>query len=89
MILLLDNTIWNLLYLWLQNVDSENFDNLLPILRRTFSNYSPSERKKLGQKAKQGLGKDDNSIGDLNLSKNFNHARAEKALNKTINLLGI
>ena len=88
MILILDNTIWNLLYIWLQDLDSENFDDLLPILRRTFSNYSTNERNQLGQKARKGLGKDNENIGDFNLAENFNHKRAEKALKRTFELLG-
>ncbi len=89
MILILDNTIWNILYVWLQDLPVDNFDDLLPILRRTFSQYAPNERKQLGEKAKKGLGVDGGEVSDQFDDKFFNHKRAELALQETARLLGI
>lgn len=87
MILILDNTIWNILYVWMQDLPVENFDDLLPILRRTFSKYAPNERKQLGEKAKKGLGQDGGDTSYQEEGQFFNLERAEKALAETARLL--
>ena len=51
-ILLLDEQLWELVNGWLASLDDDTFLELLPILRRTFSEYSVPERRKLGEKAK-------------------------------------
>ncbi|MDE5944532.1 MAG: hypothetical protein K2G93_02980 [Rikenella sp.] len=51
-ILLLDDDLWNLVNDWICTQDREVFLELLPILKRTFSEFSPVERRKLGEKAK-------------------------------------
>jgi hypothetical protein len=53
-LLLLDNDVWNIINDWVKQLDNEIFTETLPLLRRTFSNFSRSERKKLGEKAKAG-----------------------------------
>lgn len=51
-VLLLDDNLWQLVNGWLCGLSDENFMELLPVIRRTFSNFSPAERRKLGEKAK-------------------------------------
>lgn len=51
-VLLLDDHLWNLVNNWICAQDKDTFLELLPILKRTFSEYSPTERRKLGEKAK-------------------------------------
>ncbi len=81
MILLYDETLWHILYVWLEGLESENFIELLPILRRTFSKYEAGDRKKLGEKAKRGLSvtlyRNDKSLSSENL---FNETLAEMSL---------
>jgi len=55
-ILLIDEDLWSLVRNWVSELDEENFVQLLPLLRRTFAHYSSSERRKLGEKVKQGDG---------------------------------
>lgn len=55
MILIYDNTLWNLLFRWVENQDKEQFVELLPYLRRAFSKYEHGERKQIGAKARKGL----------------------------------
>ncbi|MDF1698544.1 MAG: DUF5682 family protein [Saprospiraceae bacterium] len=55
LILIYDNRIWNLIYEWVASVNSEQFVDLLPVLRRAFSNFPSGERKQIGQKASRGL----------------------------------
>jgi len=90
-VLLYDNVLWNLLYQWVFELENEKFMDLLPILRRTFSKFDPSERKQLGEKAKKGMvvllarpSGEDNPI-----DQNLNHERAEKSLETIKLLLGI
>lgn len=51
-VLLLDDKLWNLINSWICGLEEEVFMELLPILRRTFSEFTQPERRKLGEKAK-------------------------------------
>lgn len=55
LILLYDDTLWNLLYAWVSALPPDPFVALLPVLRRTFSKFEPGERRKLGEKAQAGM----------------------------------
>ena len=82
-ILLLDSVIWNLIYSWLDSLDDDSFDTLLPLLRRTFSKFSAHDRAKIGLKAKQGLeSKQEDKQVDVGCS-DFDIIMAQKALNTT------
>lgn len=52
-VLLLDDKLWALINSWICGLEEEVFMELLPILRRTFSEFTQPERRKLGEKAKQ------------------------------------
>lgn len=51
-ILLLDDRLWNLVNTWVCAQEQETFMELLPILRRTFSEFTSAERRKLGEKVR-------------------------------------
>lgn len=51
-ILLLDESLWNLINNWITSINDSDFTELLPVLRRTFSEFTSAERRKLGEKAK-------------------------------------
>jgi hypothetical protein len=53
-LLLLDNDLWGIINEWISQLGEEVFTQVLPLLRRTFSNFSQTERRKLGEKAKAG-----------------------------------
>jgi hypothetical protein len=53
-ILLVDFDLWNLVNQWVDSLDATSFTQVLPLLRRTFSNFTPPERRKLGEKVKAG-----------------------------------
>ena len=55
MILIYDNRLWNLLYSWVASLNANVFAELLPLLRRAFSNFEFGERRQIGEKAKKGL----------------------------------
>jgi hypothetical protein len=87
MILLLDEVLWHILHSWVATLDGEVFANLLPLLRRTFANFSPVERRKMGEKAKGISPGQATSLTYLQTT-DFDTARAEKALPVIQMLLG-
>ena len=54
MVLLHDQQLWQLVNDWLCGLGEEHFVHILPLVRRTFSAFSASERQDLGQRARQG-----------------------------------
>ncbi|MCW3466563.1 DUF5682 family protein [Chitinophaga nivalis] len=53
-LLLLDEELWGMVYQWVFRLENDIFIQVLPLLRRTFSNFTAPERKKLGDKVKTG-----------------------------------
>lgn len=53
-LLLLDENLWGIVHEWVQQIPEEDFVQALPLLRRTFSQFTHAERRKLGEKLKQG-----------------------------------
>lgn len=53
-VLLHDAGVWRLLDRWLASLSEEHFLRTLPLVRRSFSAFGPSERRDLGQRARQG-----------------------------------
>lgn len=53
-LLLIDHDLWNLVNNWVASLNDEVFQQVLPLLRRTFAAFAPAERKKLGEKVKAG-----------------------------------
>lgn len=53
-ILLIDQDLWNVVNNWVEQLAEDVFVQVLPLLRRTFANFSKPERRKLGEKVKSG-----------------------------------
>ena len=53
-VLLHDAGVWRLVDEWLSSLTEEHFVRVLPLVRRTFSAFGPSERRDLGQRASAG-----------------------------------
>ena len=53
-ILLIDQDLWNVVNNWVEQLEEDVFVQVLPLLRRTFANFSKPERRKLGEKVKSG-----------------------------------
>lgn len=47
-------SLWNLLDGWIAQLSEERFMDSVPLLRRTFAEFSPAERRQIGQMAKAG-----------------------------------
>lgn len=56
MVLLHDQQLWQLVNDWLCGLSEAHFTHILPLVRRTFSAFSASERRDLGQRASQAGG---------------------------------
>ncbi len=52
LLILHQENLWHALDSWLSTLNSDNFTELLPILRRAFSNFQAPERKHMGEKVK-------------------------------------
>jgi Family of unknown function (DUF5682) len=86
LLLLHDRALWDVLDVWISGLPSETFSLVLPLLRRTFSTFTPPERRQMGQRAESGQDRQGVKTGvetDLDL------VRAEAVLPLLSRLLGI
>jgi len=67
--------LWQILDGWLRQLAHTEFQEMLPLLRRAFSNFSPAERRKILHRAKYGLPKP--SKTSSNVSENQKNAIAQ------------
>lgn len=87
-ILILDHKLWSLVDQWVRDLNEEDFIASLPLMRRTFSQFSRAERRKIGEKAKKG-GADTTMHALAASDDDVDEARAMKALPIVAQLLGI
>ncbi|QEM04741.1 hypothetical protein DIU31_014915 [Mucilaginibacter rubeus] len=85
-LLLLDQDLWQLIDNWVASLADEVFMQVLPLLRRTFANFTNPERRKLGEKARSGGG---TGHQHTNISANFDAERAKQGLPVIMQLLGL
>jgi hypothetical protein len=71
---------------WIGELDEETFTRVLPLLRRTFANFSSPERKKLGEKAKSD---DSGMVTRVVVENNIQEERAKQGIPVIMQLLGI
>lgn len=83
-LLLVDEALWQLVNSWVQELPEEGFVQVLPLLRRTFAAFTPPERRKLGEKVKQG-GK---TIQQTKSVADIAEARAVRGLPVILQLMG-
>jgi hypothetical protein len=87
LLLLHDEALWGVLDEWATGLNAEAFTQLLPLLRRTFAQFSPPERRQIGQRAKSKSGGTRPAaamgIGELD------EQRAQKVLPAIARLLGL
>ena len=85
-ILLVDQDLWNLVNQWVAALDKETFTQVLTLLRRTFSAFSPPEKRKLGQKVKAG---DAASGIRVETETSFDRERGQKGIPVVLQLIGL
>jgi hypothetical protein len=72
-LLLLHNaTLWQILDDWLSHLSSDNFVIILPLLRRTFSQFSAPERRQMGEQVSQS----ESNSGEVAIEINLDQAEA-------------
>lgn len=84
-ILLIDNDLWNIVHNWVEQLNEDNFMQVLPLLRRTFAGFTQPERRKLGEKVKNGVTK----IISYDRSSAFDHQRATQGIPVVLELFGL
>ena len=87
LLLLHDETLWNVLDAWISQLPPAAFLVALPLLRRTFSHLSPAERRQLGERAANGQAnaRPPRAV----LPTEFDEARANQVLPLLAKLLGL
>jgi hypothetical protein len=84
-LLIYDEGLWQILDEWVMALSGENFVQLLPLLRRTFSTFSAPERRQMGERVKHGTRPSVSAGGDGEL----NMERAQAVLPLVMKLLGL
>jgi uncharacterized protein DUF5682 len=85
-LLLIDEHLWAVVNDWVKVLDEESFTQVLPLLRRTFANFTSPERRKLGEKVKQGGHPGQNTRKE---EAGFDPVRAVQGLPVVMELLGL
>lgn len=75
--LLFEDKIWDLINSWMSRLEWDHFQTVVPLLRRTFADYSPAEKRKLAEKVRLG---DRPSRGGLVATLEVDEIRARKVL---------
>jgi hypothetical protein len=92
-LLLLDQQLWSVVYGWVGGLDRETFTQVLPLLRRTFSHYTNTERRKLGEKVKAGDGAGGGTAvsasGSNTTDAGFDWERGARGIPVVMQLLGL
>lgn len=87
LLILHDDSLWQVLDDWVTQLHEEMFVNLLPLLRRTFATFAQPERRQMGERVKQGIsGKNKSMTKD---SSEFNEENAVAVLPLVRQLLGV
>jgi hypothetical protein len=87
MVLLLDDQLWSVVRDWVGGLDKENFIQVLPLLRRSLSHYTNTERRKLGEKVKKG--DEGSAVSIAQGDDDFDYQRAGQAIPIVLQLLGL
>ncbi|AFD07103.1 DUF5682 family protein [Solitalea canadensis] len=83
--LLLDDVIWGIINNWVGDLDEEIFQQLIPLLRRTFATYTSPEKQKIAIKAKSGISGHVTPV----INRDFDTERAIKIVPVLNQLMGI
>lgn len=85
-LMLLDDSLLRLIDAWLAATASSTFDDVLPLLRRTFSRYQPAERRDIGERVAT---LDGTPQTDVAADASIDLALAEPAMLRVAELLGL
>lgn len=85
LILIHDVALLEIVDSWISGLGSEQFLQILPLMRRTFSSFAPPERRQIGERIKQGqvIARKQTQSTDIN------HERGKLVLPTVATLLGL
>jgi hypothetical protein len=86
LLLLHDETLWQVLDDWVTGLTADHFTAALPLLRRTFSSFQTAERRQMGTRVAGGTKR--SPTASLS-QEEFDEARADQALPLLAQLLGL
>lgn len=87
LVILHDQTLWELLDEWVTTMGNGRFQSILPLLRRTFSTFSEATRNQINQRTRQGRLKTNKGEGETAVL--FDKTQANAVLPLAAQLLGI
>lgn len=85
-ILLINDELWQIIDSWVLQLQHDEFIQALPLLRRTFSAFTQTERRKIGEKVKYGGSR---SMAAIETDNRIDVVRARKGLPVVMRLMGI
>ena len=85
LLLLHDDSIWQVLDEWITGLKDDAFTALLPLLRRTFSNFPAAERRRMGERVRLG----ERTRRETESDEAFDYDSAEASLSLIAQLLGL
>jgi hypothetical protein len=87
MVLLHDEAVWPLVDSWLSALGEEHFLQVLPLVRRSFADFSGADRRALGERARRGAGGGTSAVATA--AADWDESRAVLALPLLRELLGV
>ena len=84
LLLIHDRVLWQLIDAWVESVNGDQFLEILPLLRRTFSGFNENIRQQVSERVKHGEVTEPSVVPI-----EFNHQQAEKVLPLVMQLLGV
>lgn len=88
LLILSRNALWLALDRWLVALEPETFDNLLPLLRRAVSHFTPAERRRIGENVAR-LHRGERQPGPHDEDAPINRERADIVLPVLAHILGV
>lgn len=85
-VLVHDDTLWRVIDEWVTALAAEQFDAVLPLLRRTFSTFQAPERRQMGARVAGGVSR---KTATPLMAEDFDETRANAALPLVAQLLGL
>jgi hypothetical protein len=90
LVLLQRTGLWLALDGWLTGLAPDTFINLLPLVRRAFSDFEPAERRAMGEKVRKlGSGREAHTEHAMGGTGDLNHRRASRTLPVLARILGV
>ncbi len=86
-ILIHDDRLWGLIDAWVAALKPAAFQALVPLLRRTFANFTPPERRQIGERAARGPAAPGAAAG-APAETEWNHERGARLLPALLQVLG-